>query len=132
MYAIRSYYAIAEESGLIMAIGEWVMEEAIRQFSLWQNDPDTVVELEKIAINVSSRQFNSPDFVADVTRLLEKYSVAPRHIELELTESVIVSDIEEVSSKMLQLRDMGIRITSYNVCYTKLLRWRAPRRRSEV
>ncbi len=105
------FIPIAEESGLILAIGGWVLEEAIRQFSFWQKDPDAGVNLEKIAINVSSRQFNSPDFVANVTRLLEEYAVAPEHIELELTESVIVSDIEEVSSKMLQLRAMGIGIS---------------------
>ncbi|MCX6076812.1 MAG: EAL domain-containing protein [Campylobacterales bacterium] len=104
------FIPIAEESGLIITIGEWVLQNAINQFVLWQ-DMFKDVELKKIAINISVHQFDNPEFLNQVDRILKSSGIKPQNLELELVESIIVKDVETVREKMQELRDLGVGIS---------------------
>ncbi|MBN2896406.1 MAG: EAL domain-containing protein [Campylobacterales bacterium] len=110
--------AVAEESGLIVELGRWVLEEAIRQFMQWRGQ----TPIRRIAVNVSSKQFGSPDFVSDVFMLLERYAMPSGALELELTESVVISDVDEVAAKMHALREhgVGLSIDDFGTGYSSL------------
>ncbi|MFA6192181.1 MAG: EAL domain-containing protein [Sulfurimonas sp.] len=104
------FIAIAEESGLIISIGEWVLQNAINQFVLWQNRFKDV-QLKKIAVNISVHQFDNPEFLNQVDRVLQNSGIKPQNLELELVESIIVKDVETVREKMQELRDLGVGIS---------------------
>ncbi len=110
--------SVAEESGLILEIGRWVLEEALRQFVAWRE----TMPLQWIAVNVSSKQFNSPDFVSEIFLLLERYDLPSGALELELTESVVISDFDEVVAKMHELRKhgIGLSIDDFGTGYSSL------------
>ena len=99
----------AEACGLILKIGEWVMEESIRQMQRWQAGEKSV-KIESIAINVSTPQFNQPDFVDNTIQLLDTYSVSPSRIEFELTESVMLDNSQGAIDKIRELEALGIHI----------------------
>ncbi|MFA6136483.1 MAG: EAL domain-containing protein [Sulfurimonas sp.] len=101
------FIPIAEESGLIITIGEWVLQNAINQFVLWQ-ERFKDVELKKIAVNISVHQFDNPEFLNQVNRILHSSGIKPQNLELELVESIIVKDVNIVREKMQKLRDLGI------------------------
>jgi diguanylate cyclase (GGDEF)-like protein/PAS domain S-box-containing protein len=105
------FIIIAEESGSILEIGEWVLNRAVEQFAKWKRDFAHIKSFEKIAINVSSKQFNHPDFVMQINQVIKKSGINPNHLELELTESIILNDISVVSNEMQSLRDLGINIS---------------------
>lgn len=101
------FVPVAESSGQITALGNWVFRSACRQQVEWSADPglrDLVV-----AVNVSARQFHHPAFVSDVQRILDETGADPRQIELELTESVLAEDIETLVGRMKLLKARGIR-----------------------
>ncbi len=100
------FIGLAEESGLILPLGRWVMQEALRQQALWRQDP-ALAHL-RLAINVSARQFCQEDFVAQVLQVLEESGADPRCITLELTESVLLRDVESVISTMRTLKAHGL------------------------
>jgi len=102
------FIPIAEESGLIIPIGNWVLENALKEFKKWQKEK---IAIEKIAINISINQFVEPNFVENIQRLLKQYDINPKFIELELTESVIIKDFETSKRKMNQLRALGISLS---------------------
>jgi diguanylate cyclase (GGDEF)-like protein/PAS domain S-box-containing protein len=103
------FIPIAESSGLIGKIGHWVLETACQQLQDWANDPATQHLM--LAINVSAYQFGQHDFVEAVEDMLNRYRIDPTKLKLELTESVIVSDISEVIKKMHALKALGVRIS---------------------
>ena len=105
------FIAIAEESGIILSIGEWVLQEAVNQFISWQSKFAQTVNLKKIAVNVSVYQFNAPEFLLQVENIISQSGIKKEHLELELTESIIVKDIEKVRNKMQQLRDLGVNLS---------------------
>lgn len=107
----EEFIPIAEESGIILKIGHWVFENAVKQFVTWQREFPHLKEFKKISINISVHQFNHIDFVENVKQIIEKHGINPAHIELELVESIIVKDIEIVRNKMQKLRDLGIGIS---------------------
>ena len=96
----------AEESGLIVSIGQFVLREACRQAVLWQTGMEPV----RVAVNVSAVQFGRPDFVESVLSVVREAGLNPSLLELELTESSLMRDREESARKMVELRAFGIRI----------------------
>lgn len=103
--------SIAEESGLIVPIGEWVLQEACEQFIRWRTSQLGKSQIERIAVNVSAIQFRQNDFVDKVIQILAKTGLVPSMLELELTESMIVDKIDTVIEKMERLRTAGIGIS---------------------
>ena len=103
------FIAVAEETGLIVPIGEWVMRTACLQLRAWQHSPVTA-DL-RLAVNVSARQFRSPDFVARVRQTLEETGARPEQLELELTESLVLDNIKDAIAKMQELKTLGVRFS---------------------
>jgi len=101
------FIAIAEDSGLIMEIGEWVLREACSTAHEW-NAP--TMPLHKVAINLSARQFQSGDLVKTVSRILAETNCLPEWIELEITESMLLDEHGEVLVILNQFQEMGIAI----------------------
>ena len=96
----------AEDNGFIVALGDWILSEGCRQMALWAER--IPMARWRLAINVSARQFHHPDFVAQVTAALHSSGVDPQRIELELTESLLLQDVDNVLAKMATLREQGI------------------------
>ncbi|GAA0784200.1 bifunctional diguanylate cyclase/phosphodiesterase [Marinobacterium sediminicola] len=100
------FIPLAEETGLIISIGAWVLEEACRQGELWNRDS---VEPLSVAVNVSAVQFR-PELVDEVRNVLDSTGFDPELLVLEVTESVLMSDVDSSVLLLQQLRDLGIRI----------------------
>jgi len=96
----------AEESGLIISIGQWVLVSACEQLASWATRPGLAQV--SVAVNVSARQFHHPEFVGQVLAALASTGANPQRLKLELTESLLVDDMEEVISKMTVLKAQGI------------------------
>ncbi len=103
------FIPLAEESGLIVPIGDWIMKRAVVQLKVWQDDP--VMCHLKLAVNVSEKQFSRADFVEKLKRLLQFTAVPPTHLKLELTESSMLQDIDCVIGKMQQLKTIGVQFS---------------------
>lgn len=104
------FISIAEETGLIVPLGRYIMKKACHQFKNWKNKYH-IDNFVKISINVSPQQFIQKDFINDVINVIEENGINPNHIYLELTESIIINDIQETIDKMNTLRGMGINIS---------------------
>jgi diguanylate cyclase (GGDEF)-like protein/PAS domain S-box-containing protein len=100
------FIAQAEQSGLIVPLGAWVLDAACQQLARWEKAP-TLAHL-TLAVNVSARQFSAKDFVIEVQSTILRNGIAPHKLKLEVTESVMVHNIEQVIEKMLVLRDSGV------------------------
>jgi diguanylate cyclase (GGDEF)-like protein/PAS domain S-box-containing protein len=100
------FIPMAEETGLILPIGAWVLEQACAQLKRWEANPLTSTLT--IAVNVSARQFHQPDFVEQVWDHIKRAGVNPRQLKLELTESVVLDRIDEVVRRMQQLKALGV------------------------
>lgn len=98
------FIPLAEESGFIITIGNWVLEEAVRQAVVWQNRGTPVT----VSINVSALQFQQSDFVEIVAAVLKGSGLAPQLLELELTESILVRDANEALERLHALADLGV------------------------
>jgi diguanylate cyclase (GGDEF)-like protein/PAS domain S-box-containing protein len=101
------FVSLAEESGLIIAMGDFVMRAACAQNKTWQ---DKGLQQMRISVNFSARQFQQPTFIADVSHILKETNLDPRWLELELTESSIMKDPEEAIEKLHELKLMGISV----------------------
>lgn len=101
------FIPIAEESGLIVPIGRWVLQQACKQMFLWQQQSSTLL---KVSVNVSPRQFFSSDLISDVEHALLISGLPATSLELEVTETMIMTDIEEAISVMDRLSAMGVAI----------------------
>ncbi|PTQ52444.1 MAG: diguanylate cyclase/phosphodiesterase (GGDEF & EAL domains) with PAS/PAC sensor(s) [Brockia lithotrophica] len=97
----------AEDTGLIVPIGEWVLREALRQLVAWERETGEVL---RAYVNVSAIQFDDPDFVRRVAAIVAQSGVEPNRLELELTESVLMRDIEASVERLKELKAMGIRV----------------------
>jgi diguanylate cyclase (GGDEF)-like protein/PAS domain S-box-containing protein len=100
------FIPVAEESGLILPLGLWVLETACTRLASWANDPLTAHL--SMAVNVSARQFNHPDFIEQVTNTLASTGANPQLLKLELTESLFLSNVEDTISKMVTLKALGV------------------------
>jgi diguanylate cyclase (GGDEF)-like protein/PAS domain S-box-containing protein len=103
------FIRFAEENGLILPLGDWVLQRACQRLAHWAGQPLT--RGLALAINVSAKQFAQPGFVGDVRRALEHSGADPTRLKLEITETAILGDIEEITAKLHELRDLGIRIS---------------------
>jgi diguanylate cyclase (GGDEF)-like protein len=101
------FIPIAEQTGIIVPIGDWVLNEACRQNKAWQ---DAGLLALVVSVNVSSRQFAEKNFVSRVCGALRASDLEARYLELELTESLIMRDIAQAVSKMDELRRMGVQL----------------------
>ncbi|TQK06711.1 PAS domain S-box-containing protein/diguanylate cyclase (GGDEF)-like protein [Herbaspirillum sp. SJZ107] len=100
------FIPLAEETGLILPLGEWVLEAACRQLVCWSSRPQTAHLT--MAVNVSARQFRQPGFVDQVLQVIERTGADPRRIKLELTESLLLANIENTIDTMHALKENGI------------------------
>jgi diguanylate cyclase (GGDEF)-like protein/PAS domain S-box-containing protein len=114
------FIPLAEETGLILPIGNWVLETACKQLVRWASQP-RMAHL-TIAVNVSARQFHQRDFVDQVTSTLHRTGANPMRLKLELTESVMVANVEEVIVKMnaLKGRGVGFSLDDFGTGYSSL------------
>lgn len=99
------FIPLAEENGLIVPIGRWIMGEACRQNMKWRK---TGLPALKLSVNVSGRQFLEKDFIATVDGILADSGMDPQYLEIELTESFIMKDVEKRIQNLVQLKEMGI------------------------
>jgi diguanylate cyclase (GGDEF)-like protein/PAS domain S-box-containing protein len=103
------FIPLAEQTGLILPLGDWVLETACKQIAALANRASTAHVV--ISVNISSRQFRQPDFVQRVLDALERTGANPRNLELELTESMLAENIEEIIAKMTELKAHGLRFS---------------------
>lgn len=104
------FISIAEESGLIVRIGSWALDEACRQFAEWQHSLPDVARPPCIHVNVSRKQLLSPDLVRVVEQSLARHTVPSECLHLELTESMIMEDPEITIAVLNNLRQLGVKI----------------------
>jgi diguanylate cyclase (GGDEF)-like protein len=100
------FIAQAEESGLILPLGRWVLESACAQLALWAGTAGMAQFT--LAVNVSALQFRQPDFVAQVLQILEHSGANPHRLKLELTESLLADNVPDVIEKMTTLKRVGV------------------------
>jgi len=101
------FIPIAEETGLILPIGDWVLREACRQIRVWHATKFSFSKMQ-VAVNISGKQLRQKDFPDRVQKVLLETGLEPRYLDLELTESLLMVDAEETSDIMHVLHDMGI------------------------
>jgi len=100
------FIATAENTGLILPIGQWVLDAACAQIKTWEANPEFCAF--QLAVNVSARQFHQPNFVAQVKAAIDRSGAHPNRLKIELTESVVLDDVEDTAAKMRELKKMGI------------------------
>jgi diguanylate cyclase len=101
------FIPIAEDSGLIVPLGRWVLRRACDQVAAWQRAGAPALT---VAVNMSARQLREPGFIDDVTRALAQSGLAPGRLELELTESVLMEDVDSAVAFMQAVRALGVRL----------------------
>jgi len=106
LLAPGEFIELAEQSGLILALGRWVLDAACRQLAQWAGQPG-LREL-SVSVNVSARQFRQSGFAQEVLAAVQASGARPERLRLELTESLMLSDIEESIAKMAYLRAQGV------------------------
>jgi diguanylate cyclase (GGDEF)-like protein/PAS domain S-box-containing protein len=101
------FIPLAEETGLILPIGEWVLREACRQVKAWHATKFSFSKMQ-VAVNISGKQLHQRDFADLVLRVLEETKLDPRYLDLELTESLLMKDAEGIADAMHMLHDLGV------------------------
>lgn len=109
MVSPAQFIPVAEDSSLILAIGDWVLETVCAQLAAWGSDAR--MRQLTLAMNVSANQFRMDGFVEQVTAMLHKHRVEPSRLKLELTEGVVLNDIDDVTAKMSALRALGVKLS---------------------
>jgi len=103
------FIAAAEDSGLIVPLGQWVLRQACMQLAAWQQVPHCASL--QLAVNVSARQFRQPDFAQQVIAQIQQAGAPAHRLKLELTESLVLEDVQDSIAKMHQLRTKGVRFS---------------------
>ena len=101
------FIPIAEETGLIVPLGNWVLKQACMQSKRWQEEGRLPI---KVSVNVSARQFQHPEFVSCVAAIVDLTGMRPELLELEITESIFIQDVNATIAKLNELKRMGLRI----------------------
>jgi diguanylate cyclase (GGDEF)-like protein/PAS domain S-box-containing protein len=109
MVSPADFIPLAEETGLILPLGNWVLDTACSQLARWARRPETAHLA--LAVNVSAHQFRQADFVEQVLAVIADTGVDPTRLKLELTESMLVHDVQEIIEKMSALRAHGVRFS---------------------
>jgi EAL domain-containing protein (putative c-di-GMP-specific phosphodiesterase class I) len=102
------FITLAEETGLIVDIGAWVLADVCRQIQAWQA---SAIAPPTIAVNISGRQFAEKDFVDSVRGILERHPVNPVHVQVEITESMVMSDVTANLRTLEELKALGLKIS---------------------
>jgi diguanylate cyclase (GGDEF)-like protein/PAS domain S-box-containing protein len=120
LVAPAEFIALAEDTGLILPLGQWVLETACTQLATWATQPG-MAHL-TIAVNVSARQFHQKEFVANVLAALGLSGANPRRLKLELTEGLLVDNLEDVIAKMnaLKAEGVGFSLDDFGTGYSSL------------
>ena len=115
------FIPVAEDTGLIIPLGEWVLYEACRQLRMWQTQFPTPEPL-KISVNLSGKQIKEPDLIGQIDHILEKTGLDGRFLKLEITESVLMENAETVTKMLLQLRarDIQLSVDDFGTGYSSL------------
>jgi diguanylate cyclase (GGDEF)-like protein/PAS domain S-box-containing protein len=100
------FIPVAERSGFIVALGAWVLQQAVHQAALWRDKGYRLM----MSVNVSALQFQQPDFVDSVARVLAEAGLEPQWLELELTESILIQDAQEALNRLEGLAKLGVRL----------------------
>lgn len=103
-----AFVPIAEKCGAIVPIGRWVLREACRQMQAWL---DAGLKLEVIAVNISALEFAGDNFLAHIRAVLQETGLAPHHLELELTETVLMKNAESTKMMLEEIKAMGVKIS---------------------
>jgi diguanylate cyclase (GGDEF)-like protein/PAS domain S-box-containing protein len=113
------FIPIIEDTGLIIPIGEWVLRQACQDMAKWQKSN---IGVNRIAVNVSARQFKQPGFIDLVKEVIADSAIDPSQLELELTESILIDDLEHTLDVLTRLRAMGVRmaIDDFGTGYSSL------------
>ncbi|HVZ12860.1 MAG TPA: EAL domain-containing protein, partial [Bauldia sp.] len=113
------FIPMAEESGLIVPLGDWVLREACRQNKAWQNAGMPPIS---VCVNVSARQFRERTWVSRVEEILKETGLAPEYLELELTESLLMHDVGQAIATMRELQSLGVHfsIDDFGTGYSSL------------
>ena len=101
-----SFIGLAEETGLILALGDWVLDAACRQLAAWRSNPTTAHLT--IAVNVSARQFSTDNFIQKLKFLIADTGIVPSRLKLELTETLLIENTGDVVTTMATLKEMGV------------------------
>ncbi len=114
------FIPLAEETGLILALGNWVLETACTQLTLWSMRPETAHLT--IAVNVSAQQLREPDFVDKVLTVIHQTGARANRLKLELTESVLVDNVQDIIQKMYALKAKGVvfSLDDFGIGYSSL------------
>jgi predicted signal transduction protein with EAL and GGDEF domain len=115
LLAPMDFLSLAEDTGLIIPIGQWAFEAACQQLADWAVQPD-MCHL-RLAVNVSPREFRFPGFVSNVLSTLQRVGADPQKLYLEFTENLLSRDLEESAAKMATLKSAGVRLTLDNFGY---------------
>ena len=117
------FIPLAEETGLIVPIGVWVLREACRQMKEWlERYPETAPRV--VCVNLSPRQFRTPDLAEKISNILEEVALEPRNLELEVTESVLMEGAGSAGGLLRELKDLGVQLTidDFGTGYSSLSR----------
>lgn len=107
MVSPDDFIPFAEETGLIVPLGEWVLDTACRQLRTWS---EQLAEPLDLAINLSARQFQQVDLISMMKRIIKDHGIDPNQIELEITESMVMTDVDKAIETMEELRALGLRL----------------------
>lgn len=120
LQAPGEFITVAEESGLIIPLGNWVIDEACRQIKVW-SDAEHI--LEKMAVNVSPKQFRNSKFIDIVKDTIKKYRINPAQLTLEVTEGVVIDNVQHTIDKMQELKSFGVRLSmdDFGTGYSSLM-----------
>jgi len=120
MISPADFIPLAEETGLIVPIGQWVLDTACSYLKEWENS--LLTQHLQLAVNVSGRQFRQPDYVEQVQQTINRHGINPDRIKLEVTESMVLENINETILKMNALRDIGLHFSmdDFGIGYSSL------------
>lgn len=104
-----TFIPVAEESGLIIPLGAWTLESACQQIRLWSSTEPCLRF--PLAVNISARQFRQPDFIEQLFAILDRTEADPTLLKLELTESMLLDDVDAMSAKMHEIKKRGVRFS---------------------
>jgi EAL domain-containing protein (putative c-di-GMP-specific phosphodiesterase class I) len=109
LLAPMEFIPLAEETGLIIPIGRWVLNEACRQVATWQAQFPSVPPL-MVSVNLSPREFQQPSLIEEVERAVREAALTPTSLRLEITESMMMRDVEATISTLWKLKNLGIQL----------------------
>ncbi|MGB3614486.1 MAG: EAL domain-containing protein [Elainellaceae cyanobacterium] len=118
----NDFIPVAEDTGLIFPLGNWVLKTACCQLKAWQSDHPALV----MSVNLSGRQLFQPDIAGRVAQILDQADLPPQNLRLEITESVLIQDFAEVAQKLKQLSLLGVQLAvdDFSTGYSSLGRLR--------